>query len=405
MRYILMHKNIPVAKLVLDDVLCGIRKIEEVYHIEHLPVGVNVRHGLVDRADLNSWWLDRSIPASRSGVRRTLEILNLQSTQMLLTKCLGLSLSDQYWIRPSDRPDIEWENVNFFSNPFSEDIGDILLGKAPRNGALSFHTPDNTSDGCLKKRWKIIDGKRCLIKGGSAPLMLQPFHEVIASSIAEKLGIPHIPYQMLWDNGVPYCVCEDFINADTELVSAWRIMQTLKKSNDTSVYQHFLNCCNHLGIPKAKENVDRMIVLDYIIGNEDRHFNNFGVIRDATTLEWVDFAPIFDSGSCLGYDKLPTQIISGAGMVCKPFKNKHENQLRLVSSFEWINFEALSKVGDIIAGVFDNAGAYADQNRIQAVTIAIEKRLDTLKRVSQNSQGHTDRIEEDVSENVAATYN
>ncbi len=34
-----------------------------------------------------------------------------------------------------------------------------------------------------------------------------------------------------------------------------------------------------------------MIVLDYLIANEDRHLNNFGVIRNAETLEWLGFAP------------------------------------------------------------------------------------------------------------------
>ncbi len=40
-----------------------------------------------------------------------------------------------------------------------------------------------------------------------------------------------------------------------------------------------------------------MIVLDYIIANEDRHLNNFGLLRNAETLEWYGFAPIYDSGS------------------------------------------------------------------------------------------------------------
>ena len=27
-------------------------------------------------------------------------------------------------------------------------------------------SPDNTTDGWLKKRWTVMDGKRCLLKGG-----------------------------------------------------------------------------------------------------------------------------------------------------------------------------------------------------------------------------------------------
>ncbi|WP_412205211.1 hypothetical protein [Anaerobutyricum hallii] len=49
----------------------------------------------------------RAIPASRAGIRNALEQLNLSTTQKLLEKCLGLSLSDQYWICPAGSG-IEW---------------------------------------------------------------------------------------------------------------------------------------------------------------------------------------------------------------------------------------------------------------------------------------------------------
>ena len=92
----------------------------------------------------------------------------------------------------------------------------------------------------------------------------------------------------------PYNVCEDFITPQTELVSAWYIMQTRKKENHVSIYQHYLNCCDALGIPDVRQAIDQMVVLDYLIANEDRHQNNFGVIRNAETLEWQGAAPIYD---------------------------------------------------------------------------------------------------------------
>ena len=85
------------------------------------------------------------------------------------------------------------------------------------------------------------------MKAGSGPFQQQPFNEVIASKIAERLGIPHIPYTVLWDDGLPYSVCEDFVTPDTELIPAWRVMQTQKKDNQTSVYQHYRNCCEKAG--------------------------------------------------------------------------------------------------------------------------------------------------------------
>lgn len=399
-----MHKEIPVVLLDIDDDVCVINKIEEIYNEAHLPIGIHIRHGLIDRAELNNWWIDRSIPASRSGVRKALEALNLSNTRMLLTKCFGLSLSDQYWIRPIDREDLHWKDINFFDHSFSEDIGDVLLGKAVKKGAFNFHSPDNTSDGCLKKRWKIIDGKRCLVKAGSAPLMLQPFNEVIATIIMEKLNIPHVPYRLVWDDEVPYSVCEDFITRDTELVSAWRVMQATKRDNSTSVYRHYLNCCETLGIADITHAIDQMIVLDYIIANEDRHLNNFGLIRNAETLEWIGVAPIFDSGSSLGYDKLPAQILSGKDVDCKPFKKRHEEQVRLVTNFDWIDFDSLKNIEADIVDVFEGSGMYADEKRIEAVISSVKRRISNLQAIANENTTVIDNIEDDVIENIAENY-
>ena len=282
-----------------------------------------------------------------------------------------------------------------------------MFGENKKKDALDFSSPDNTSDGNLKKRWKIINGKRCLIKGGSNPFRQQPFNEVIAAKIMERLNIPHIPYTLMWDNGAPYSVCEDFINEATELIPAWRILQTKKKSNNTSVYTHFKECCETLGIKGVVPFLDRMIVLDYIIANEDRHLNNFGAIRNAETLEWIGMAPIYDSGSSLGYDKIPAKIRSGKDVVCKPFKNHHSEQLKLVSDFGWIDFESLSDVGEVIKEVLSSDGAeeYIDDSRINAITDGVEKRIETLRQLALLERPvQADTAEDDVAEDIAEDY-
>ena len=72
MDYALMHKRILVAHIELDEATGSIYKINKVLAPEHLPVGVPLRKGTADRAALNSWWTDRSIPTSRSGIREAL---------------------------------------------------------------------------------------------------------------------------------------------------------------------------------------------------------------------------------------------------------------------------------------------------------------------------------------------
>ena len=410
MECMLMHKRIPVAVIELDDATGFIQKIGEIYAPEHLPVGIPVRNGIADRTALNDWWTDRSIPASRSGIREALEILEIANTTLLLLRCYGLSLSDQYWIKP-DGSNLTWEDINFFDNPFSDDIGDVLFGAPKHANELNLSSPDNTSDGFLKKRWKILDGKRCLIKGGSNPFRQQPFNEVIATEIMARLNIPHVPYALVWNNNAPYSICEDFVDENTELIPAWRVMMIQKKSNNVSVYQHFVKCCEFLGIKDVVPFLDRMITLDYIIANEDRHFNNFGLLRNADTLEWIGMAPIYDSGSSLGYDKLPAQMKSEKDVGCKPFKNHHPEQLQLVQSFDWLDLSKLHDVEDMIRGTLtqDTDENYLDEFRIDAVVNAVKRRIQNLEQIVQERQagafaGDTASTLDDVEKNIAEDY-
>ena len=246
-----------------------------------------------------------------------------------------------------------------------------------------------------------------MVKGGSNPFGEKPFKEVGAAEIMERLSIPHISYEVTWNKGAPYSVCEDFVTRDTELIPAWRILKTQKKSNSVSVYQHFVNCCEGLGIRDAVPFLDRMIVLDYIIANEDRHFNNFGMLREAETLKWIGFAPIYDSGSSLGYDKMPMQIRSEKDVVCKPFKNHHAEQLKLVSDFSWIDFDRLEDVDELIESVLTAEGTedYIDEIRIRAITESVKRRIEYLSQLAISQiPGQEHSTEDDVEENIAADY-
>ncbi len=322
----------------------------------------------------------------------------------MLTKCLGLSLSDHYWIKPYNK-NIVWEDVNFFDNDFSDDIGDVLFGMNGKNADFDFVSPDNTSDGNLQKRWKIIDGKRCLLKSGSTPFIQQPFNEVIATLIMNKLGIEHVLYTIIWIDNKPYSVCEDFVTKDTELISAWRVLQLRQKENHESSYLHYVNICKELGVDIVPA-LDRMIVLDYIIANEDRHFNNFGLLRDANTLEWIGAAPIFDSGTSLWYDT-SARGISTYDIPCKPFKKKHSEQLRMVSSFDWLDISKLDGVEDDILNILceDNAVQYVEVERAKAIAAEVRKRIDKLEIIAASHDSYdVSSNGDDVEEVNAASY-
>ncbi len=401
--YILMHKEIPVAEITIDEVSGSIAAVGTLYAEKHLPVDIPVKKHAPDRAALNSWWQGRSIPASRMGIRSALEELKLSSTQMLLEKCLGLSLSDQYWICPKDSG-ISWHEVKFFKNPFSEDVGNILFGHGSSGDPVSLASPDNTSDGWLKKKWKILNGKRCLIKSGSGATQQEPYNEVLASRIMDRLDIPHVPYSLLMEEGYPYSVCEDFITPETELVSAWHLIQTERKPNHISIYQHYVNCCEKNGIAGIRHSLDQMIVLDYLIVNEDRYLNNFGVVRNAETLEYLGAAPIFDSGTALWFDKPTTMVGSDARITCKPFKTTHEEQIKLVTSFDWLDIGKLNGIEEEFRELVKDS-LFIDEARCDALCVALEKRIRMLEQVRERQRtayaGYTDDSGRDVQEDIA----
>lgn len=377
MRCILMNKNMPVVELELDDDTATILKVIQNYELDFLPVGVDARAGTPNKKELNEWWLGRSIPASRFGLRTALEQLGIRYPEQLLPRCYGLSLSDQYWMKPADR-ELAWKNINFFENNFSDDVGNILFGQMAPQG-INLMSPCNTSDGWLKKKWKIIDTKRCLIKAGSSPYMQEPINEVFGTRLHQRLGCKNfVSYKVVLEDGIPYSVCENFINVDTELVSAVSINRSMKKAGHFTSYEHFLNACDRLGIPGMKEFLDYMLVFDYLMANTDRHFGNLGAIRNVETLEWVSPAPIFDSGTSLWHDKLTRAINPLEEIETKPFYSNASRQMKLVSDFSWIPFEDLRNIKDDIREIFVPT-EFIDEERIEALSNAVTSRVEELQ--------------------------
>lgn len=364
MEYTLMHKRVAVADIEIDTDFVTITGIREVFLPDHLPA--------IGRVALTNWLHGRSIPASRQGLQTLLEQTHKSRPAELLLESFALSLSDHYWIKPR-RLDTRWDDINFFDNQFSEDVGDILFGSQTESQAISLLSPDNTSDGWLKKKWKIIDGKRCLIKGGSLPYRQEPLNEVIASKVCTVLGLKAAEYSIQVIDGVPHSVCEDFVSTDSELISAWYIFQMRKQDNAESHYQHYLRVCEELGIPGMQEFLDKMFVLDFLMMNEDRHLGNFGALRDPETLQWIGPAPVYDTGTSLCYNRDTGAVSPYEDVPCKPFSGQHEKQIGLVSSFDFINFSELYTLCQTLSGM----GGY-EPHRLERILYALRGRVDML---------------------------
>jgi len=351
----LMHKNIIVADVELVERNATITEVIKTYNMSHAPLGTLEGNVISDRR-LEDWLSRRAIPASRQNIDEILEDLKIQNTRKLSLKSYGLSLSDQYWIKPKHQ-EITWESINFFQNDFSTHMGEILFQERKFSVQeltdIMFYTPDSSADGWLKKKWIIQGEQRVLIKGASSLYEQEPFNEKIASDIMSHLDIEHIPYSIITNKGKPYSICETFITKNTELIPALSIvMHEPQKEGDTRL-THLLRGCESQGMdPKMiKVNLDKMIIVDYLIGNYDRHWRNFGFIRDANTLEFKGFSPIFDSGASL-WQHHP-QVRSN--VKTETFKESEtlDKQLQIVTDLSWYQPIPDEILHDVIKSTLD----------------------------------------------------
>lgn len=383
-----MSKNKKVFDFVYDEEEHFIVNFERNYpeNEDYAPFGL-IKINAIDKVEFNKWWKNRQIPASRKGLKEVLHNSNVydkDNFDLLDAKAYCLSLSDQYWVKGVEK-EISWESINFFDNEFSEDIGKILFngGKTALN--LNLNTPDMTSNGNYEKRWKIIDGERYLLKAGSKIYNQEPFNELIATKLYERLlnKDEYVEYSVIFDDDKAISKCKNFITKDTELVPAWKINEYYEFLDDEDKYTHYIRCLNNLGIKDAETLTDKMIVCDYIIANKDRHFNNFGVIRDVNTLKFIGVAPIFDNGCSLWYDE--NDMYVGEFFLTKPFEEYEKTQLSLVKKLEWLDMSKLEDFPNEVKTIL-SMDKLLSKERINKIVDQIKLRIEFVKELKKSRE-------------------
>lgn len=351
MKYVLMHKDIEVLDFEWDSNANDLVLLD-VLNYKHIPIGLLVGNRVSTTA-FYEWMKGRCVPASRDNIEYILNTFRIRNKLSLGFTAFGLSLTDCYWYKPVNE-DLYWEDINFYANDFSDDLGPVFLGEEVEVDVtrLSLLHPNNTSDGWLKKKWKIVDDNRTLFKGGSGPYYQQPYNELVSTWICEVLDVSHASYSIVDEGRNVKCLCKSFCVEDLELVPAHYCVGNQE-------YENFLEVCKsyNLDMDVVKIFLDKMIVLDFLMLNTDRHFGNFGFLRDFASLEIVSLAPIFDTGTSLAHeaekDDLKMDFFGDSGISdnSKCFKLTNEEQLELVSNFKFLKLDELKSLVKRIQGI------------------------------------------------------
>jgi hypothetical protein len=180
----------------------------------------------------------------------------------------------------------------------------------------------------------------------------------MVSRIGRLLGFSCVEYWLEEANLFPdisnygkkhVSLCRDFLNDGELFLSIYRrgVKSEEKKSID-----FWLDYARNTF---PKEYLFQLLMLDAIVGNTDRHLNNFGYVVDIKTSEYRA-APIFDTGASLLAWVDSADLDSKSKMFVydksKPFRSKHSKQIKLVEEaikLEHISFEQIIyEISDVL---------------------------------------------------------
>ncbi|MCL2444287.1 MAG: hypothetical protein FWD13_12600, partial [Treponema sp.] len=181
----------------------------------------------------------------------------------------------------------------------------------------------------------------------------------------------------------PYSICESMLKQNEELLHAFYISAIIKKDNKISNLEHYISCCKELGFDDSiRCKLDNMILIDYISANTDRHWSNFGVIRDSCTLKAKRLAPLYDNGAAL-FAKIPTLDIKRESktLKCLSFNSTQEENIKLVSNFDIIKNPGIDELIDISKEEFAK-NIHMDDTRKNEIVFRINQRIKAVCKSS-----------------------
>ena len=388
--FMLMHKDIEVIPVCIDTVTGCITMVGKPLNEKHLPLG-----GDKTEERLKKWWEKRATPITQQKIQMILNNAGVPTTQSLLVQNSGLSLTDHYWIQSCNEESRKnWKDVSLFENDFNAEqkAPNVLI----RNVKDIKYSPDSSLQGELEKWW-IIDkqGNRCLVKGNLKHTNIQCANEFIATLLHKKQNkFPYVTYEVYFsetdgnnNENTQKCICKDFATKELEFIPAHEVLSSKKKPNNISEYEHFIDICVKKGLNGAEVRsfLEYLILTDFILTNVDRHYNNFGVLRNSDTLEFEKMAPIFDSGNSL-FCNNPQYPINNPFLTkieTNSFAKTERDLLKYVTNFNLVEIEKLPTEEEI-KDILKRSGIETEQ--IKNIFIGYERKIEVLREMQSTNK-------------------
>ncbi len=238
----------------------------------------------------NNWLRLRLLPIDRANAKRIVLALGQDPVPQLKLVYIyhGLSVIDNYWLTVNRN--IKWQNMNVREVSLSESIALVALHGTSVTLQGKIITPEVTNQGAYAKAWLRRDGRFWLYKKGAVD-STESRIEAMVSNLLDKTNVRHVFYEM----------AEEPDPDGVESPTCCRCPCIADDSNMILPAMDYLAYCNShdLNFDRECERIDpdlyyKMMIVDYLIANRDRHLMNWGFYVDGTDNRIKCLHPLFD---------------------------------------------------------------------------------------------------------------
>lgn len=331
--YMIMHGNEPVAT-VHSNGICTIHSQEYMPYNLYLESALetDIETRLQNLDNFYYWCASRVLTLDRQYAK---EILNsIGATQAATDRDRAqialsyhcLSLMDVYWTREEEET-LEFDNINLYENHLEKAFIDVTLrGKQMTVQNRHLIADDLGTQGCYPKAWVRKDDGFWLMKDGGLELVE---NELLASKICRCFRVNQVLYEESEYDGQKVSVSKLITSLDHSIVSM----------------EHFELYAANSDIDKMKYILEldgytyyMMNILDYLVGNTDRHWGNWGVLVDNHTNKPIRLYDLMDFNKAFqSYDTLE-------GANCLTTKNPMTQKEAAIEAVRHIGLNQISEV-------------------------------------------------------------
>lgn len=203
-----------------------------------------------------------------------------------------VSLTDVFWVREQGE-NVSFAELNLYDHPLNDAVVELSLKGKQMTVTNRELAQDLSTKGCFPKAWIRTEEGFLLLKDGGEETVRK---ELLASAICQCFDIPQVVYRKRFYDGEPVTESKIITSKDCSIASKWAYdVYAINNDLDTVEECIKLDPITYYG----------MNILDYLVGNTDRHPENWGFLIDNSTNQPISLYPLMDfNQSFLSYESL-----------------------------------------------------------------------------------------------------